>query len=736
VSWSVLQSNSNTVTAASNTWTLSYTTANLTAGTVLLFAVGQSGAGTINSVQDGALNNFSLIKVVNLGNNNSHGECALYAVATPSGDVGTKPTITIKFSSSVVGSLWIAEVSGIQVTTDGSAASAFGSAGACTPSYSDTASGEFFVTVFADDGGPETSSVTGGWSVDNKSVNNNADANVVVAYGNSAGGAETNAWTSTGSTTFCGAVSVAFQPAASAPAVALPVLRTPATQALVTPPVEPVLFPPPGNLAPAFTETGSGSDAAAVNVSLTDSGAGSDSLNVLPWLRQPLVTPPSRPLSSAAAPPALMQPQAVPTALPDAGSGSDALSVVTPLADSGSGTDTQANTVALLDAGAGSDALAAVLTSFLPGLITAPRGSTPPIAGPAPLIQPLAAVPPGTPSLPDAGAGSDTLFVAAAAGLSETGTGADTLSVALTGQISALILSPMRPAAAAPAIPPQLLSPGVAVALPVSLTDSGAGSDTIVVSVQSADSGSGADSASTAVTLADAGSAAESAAAAAVFAETAAGADSAAVVVAFTQPGAGADVLSVTAQSLTLTDAGSGFDVVVLSTAATDSGHGADALALPPPGVTGTVSWRVGKMPPRWRAVPQQPRWAAKAAGPRWRVALMDRFTPIAAISLQEVNVLWTSDLAGTSINPTTAPLAVQMAFPISSGVPAMPAQPVTWYTASWLTGTTIKGYVAQCLVGPGGVVTLTSGQSYDVWSKIQGSPEIPALFAGVQQVY
>ena len=115
----------------------------------------------------------------------------------------------------------------------------------------------------------------------------------------------------------------------------------------------------------------------------------------------------------------------------------------------------------------------------------------------------------------------------------------------------------------------------------------------------------------------------------------------------------------------------------------------------------------------------------------------MNAFLPIAAASLQEVNVLWTSDLAGTVIDPTITPLVVQMAFPVSSGNIHTPNQPVTWYAATWLTGTTIKGYVAQCLVGPGGgVVTLTSGQSYDVWSKILGSPEIPAVFAGVQQVY
>lgn len=114
----------------------------------------------------------------------------------------------------------------------------------------------------------------------------------------------------------------------------------------------------------------------------------------------------------------------------------------------------------------------------------------------------------------------------------------------------------------------------------------------------------------------------------------------------------------------------------------------------------------------------------------------MTKFEPVAAISLEDVNVLWTSDLDGTTIDPTTTPLVVQMAFPLSSGDETRPSQPVTWYAASWLSGGTGKGYIAQCLIGPGGVVQLAAGQSYDVWSKILGSPEQPVKFAGQLPVY
>lgn len=112
-------------------------------------------------------------------------------------------------------------------------------------------------------------------------------------------------------------------------------------------------------------------------------------------------------------------------------------------------------------------------------------------------------------------------------------------------------------------------------------------------------------------------------------------------------------------------------------------------------------------------------------------------FAPISALSLQEINIRWTSDLDGTTIDPITGNLTVQFAVPLSSGNPAAPAQPVTWYPASWLAGGTGKGFVAQGLVGPGaGTTVLVPGQSYDVWGKILGSPEQPVVFVGTQPVY
>ena len=85
----------------------------------------------------------------------------------------------------------------------------------------------------------------------------------------------------------------------------------------------------------------------------------------------------------------------------------------------------------------------------------------------------------------------------------------------------------------------------------------------------------------------------------------------------------------------------------------------------------------------------------------------MTLFRPIAALSLECVNVTWIAELDGTSIDPTGATtgqpqLPVQMAFPQSSGDPAAPAEPSAWFTASWLTGGTGRGFVAQLDPTPG----------------------------------
>src|SRR6266576_4335060 len=67
----------------------------------------------------------------------------------------------------------------------------------------------------------------------------------------------------------------------------------------------------------------------------------------------------------------------------------------------------------------------------------------------------------------------------------------------------------------------------------------------------------------------------------------------------------------------------------------------------------------------------------------------------------------------------------VQMAFPVTEVAPAGG----DWKSATWETDATATPtrYLARCLVGPGGTVTLATGQ-YDVWVKVTHSPEIAVL--------
>lgn len=46
---------------------------------------------------------------------------------------------------------------------------------------------------------------------------------------------------------------------------------------------------------------------------------------------------------------------------------------------------------------------------------------------------------------------------------------------------------------------------------------------------------------------------------------------------------------------------------------------------------------------------------------------------------------------------------------------------------STWVAGTWGASNVARCLVGPGGVITLTP-ERYQVWIKITDNPEIPVI--------
>lgn len=96
----------------------------------------------------------------------------------------------------------------------------------------------------------------------------------------------------------------------------------------------------------------------------------------------------------------------------------------------------------------------------------------------------------------------------------------------------------------------------------------------------------------------------------------------------------------------------------------------------------------------------------------------------ISSASLEYVNATVAYKVNGAYTDPTGYPVA--MAFP------APGTTPVTFYSASWDTDPTTSPptYIAKCLVGSGGAVTLASG-TYDVFVKVTGAVEQPVKNCG-----
>jgi hypothetical protein len=97
-------------------------------------------------------------------------------------------------------------------------------------------------------------------------------------------------------------------------------------------------------------------------------------------------------------------------------------------------------------------------------------------------------------------------------------------------------------------------------------------------------------------------------------------------------------------------------------------------------------------------------------------------------LSLQYIQVQVLATVLGAPIDPTSD--VVQFAFTLNG------ANPGTWSTGSWASDAPLANgaYIAQCLVGPGGTVTLTRG-TWTTWIKVTDDPEIPVITAGELQI-
>lgn len=100
-------------------------------------------------------------------------------------------------------------------------------------------------------------------------------------------------------------------------------------------------------------------------------------------------------------------------------------------------------------------------------------------------------------------------------------------------------------------------------------------------------------------------------------------------------------------------------------------------------------------------------------------------------LSTQYVLIPVAATKAGVSYNPTGD--TVQFAFmPLATQVP----QVSDWVSGSWQTDSSslLYPYLAQCLVGPAGTITLGLG-SYYIYIKVTDNPEIPVLVTGQLQI-
>ena len=156
-----------------------------------------STLNSVASVKDTAGNSFSLVGYLN---NSDGGTTALYALATPSGDVGGTTVITATSTITCFGdALVILEVQGISATPDGTLATNSGTASPATNgTYSSSTANEFLIFGAGDNGDGFTYSTPTGWTA---ATGNqvNSEASAVAFYKNSTGGSETASSTISGS---------------------------------------------------------------------------------------------------------------------------------------------------------------------------------------------------------------------------------------------------------------------------------------------------------------------------------------------------------------------------------------------------------------------------------------------------------------------------------------------------------------------------------------------------------
>lgn len=207
MSWSRIQSASGT--ALSVTSLSAAYASSLSSGSTLIAVVcntvAGTGAPTTTGVSDGNGHSFTEV-IPDFGL--SHFSVSVWALNTPSGDVGTKPAITATLSGTTAGSsVLIQEVAGIITAStaagfiDGTAGTSDGTGSGAIgpPSYASSAAGEYLVSIYADDGTGATWTAPSGYTADPSGINTSGIADLAVSYKSSTGGTESGQYSLSGS---------------------------------------------------------------------------------------------------------------------------------------------------------------------------------------------------------------------------------------------------------------------------------------------------------------------------------------------------------------------------------------------------------------------------------------------------------------------------------------------------------------------------------------------------------
>ena len=201
MAWNRIQSVSGN-NGSGTTLGVTFTTANLSAGTKLIAYCMVDGGATLSTVKDGAGNTFASMASKAAGDGST---LTILELDTPAGDVGTKPTITLTITGTNGGlAMLVQEVAGLvrgttaAVVLDGTAGLSNGSfvsvstGSATLASYTSSVPGEYLVAAYADNGDSSGSSQTTptGYTADTHNVAGNSNADLGVFYRGSSGAAE------------------------------------------------------------------------------------------------------------------------------------------------------------------------------------------------------------------------------------------------------------------------------------------------------------------------------------------------------------------------------------------------------------------------------------------------------------------------------------------------------------------------------------------------------------------